>query len=167
MRLIVLNLWTVRRGRILSRRERSTGSPDRASADADDTTPEFGIGREPGSSVLELAGRSHGNAATPPDQSRGYFPLPSHVGSVADQLSPTCVLSIPRSQGSEFPCVIVPLHRQHCLMLQRKLLCTAVTRGGELVVLVGSRKILAMAAWWADAGRRYAALRLAAEVAAA
>ena len=115
--------------------------------------------REPGSSVLELARRSHGNAVPPLDQSRGYFPLPSHAGSVADQLSPTCVLSTHKSQGSEFPCVVIPLHTQHYLMLQRNLLYTAVTRGRKLVIIMGTKKALAMAIRRSDTGRKYMALR--------
>ena len=59
-----------------------------------------------------------------------------------DELSLAYVLSIHKSQGSEFPCVVIPLHTQHYLMLQRNLLYTAITRGKQLVVLVGSRKAL-------------------------
>ncbi len=46
-----------------------------------------------------------------------------------DKLSLAYVLSIHKSQGSEFPCVVIPLHTLHYLMLQRNLLYTAVTRG--------------------------------------
>ena len=76
-----------------------------------------------------------------------------------DELSLAYVLSIHKSQGSEFPCVVIPLHTQHYLMLQRNLLYTAVTRGKRLVVLVGSKKALAMAVHRADTGQRYTALR--------
>jgi len=62
-----------------------------------------------------------------------------------DELSLAYVLSIHKSQGSEFPCVVIPLHTQHYLMLQRNLLYTAVTRGKKLVVLVGTKKALGMA----------------------
>ena len=48
-----------------------------------------------------------------------------------DELSLAYVLSIHKSQGSEFPCVVIPLHTQHYLMLQRNLLYTAVTQGQE------------------------------------
>ena len=54
-----------------------------------------------------------------------------------DELSLAYVLSIHKSQGSEFPCVVIPLHTQHYLMLQRNLLYTAITRGKRLVILVG------------------------------
>ncbi len=54
-----------------------------------------------------------------------------------DELSLAYALSIHKSQGSEYPCVVIPLHTQHYMMLQRNLLYTAVTRGKRLVVLVG------------------------------
>jgi exodeoxyribonuclease V alpha subunit len=50
-----------------------------------------------------------------------------------------------KSQGSEYPAVVIPLHTSHYLMLHRSILYTAVTRGKKLVVLAGSRKALAMA----------------------
>lgn len=62
-----------------------------------------------------------------------------------DELSLAYALTIHKSQGSEYPAVVIPLHTQHFLMLQRNLLYTAVTRGKKLVVLVGSRKALEMA----------------------
>ncbi len=76
-----------------------------------------------------------------------------------DELALAYVLSIHKSQGSEFPCVVVPLHTQHYLMLQRNLLYTAVTRGKRLVVLVGTKKALGMAVRRQDTGLRYTALR--------
>jgi len=54
-------------------------------------------------------------------------------------------ISIHKSQGSEFPAVVVPLLNQHYMMLQRNLLYTAVTRAKSLVVLVGSRQAIAIA----------------------
>ncbi len=53
--------------------------------------------------------------------------------------------SIHKSQGSEYPAVVVPLHTQHAVLLRRNLLYTAVTRGRRLVVLVGSTRALALA----------------------
>lgn len=53
--------------------------------------------------------------------------------------------SVHKSQGSEYPAVVIPLHTSHYLMLHRSILYTAVTRGKKLVVLVGSKKALAMA----------------------
>lgn len=76
-----------------------------------------------------------------------------------DELSLAYVLSIHKSQGSEFPCVVIPVHTQHYLMLQRNLLYTAVTRGKKLVVLVGTKKALGMAVRRQDTRRRYTALR--------
>jgi exodeoxyribonuclease V alpha subunit len=55
------------------------------------------------------------------------------------------MVSIRRSQGSEYPYVVVPLTRNAWLMLQRNLLYTAVTRAKRMVVLVGSRRALAKA----------------------
>ncbi|MCI0457845.1 MAG: ATP-dependent RecD-like DNA helicase, partial [Gemmataceae bacterium] len=62
-----------------------------------------------------------------------------------DELALAYAMSIHRSQGSEYPAVLVPLHMQHRIMLQRNLLYTAITRGKQLVVLVGSRQALALA----------------------
>jgi exodeoxyribonuclease V alpha subunit len=76
-----------------------------------------------------------------------------------DELSLAYVLSIHKSQGSEFPCVVIPLHTQHYMMLQRNLLYTAVTRGKRLVVLVGTKKALGIAIRRADTRHRYTALR--------
>ena len=76
-----------------------------------------------------------------------------------DELSLAYVLSIHKSQGSEFPCVVIPLHTQHYMMLQRNLLYTAVTRGKKLVILVGTKKALGMAVKRQDTSRRYTALR--------
>lgn len=76
-----------------------------------------------------------------------------------DELSLAYVLSIHKSQGSEFPCVVIPLHTQHYLMLQRNLLYTAITRGKRLVILVGTKKALGMAVRRADTGQRHTTLR--------
>ena len=54
-------------------------------------------------------------------------------------------ITIHKSQGSEYPAVVIPLTTQHYPMLQRNLLYTGVTRGKRLVVLVGQRKALAIA----------------------
>lgn len=60
-----------------------------------------------------------------------------------------CVLAycstIHKSQGSEYPVIVVPVHTQHYVMLQRNLIYTAITRGQRLVVAVGSKKALAIA----------------------
>ncbi len=75
-----------------------------------------------------------------------------------DELTHAYAVSIHRSQGSEYPCVVVPLVLGAWLMLQRNLLYTAVTRAKRIVVLVGSPRALAKAVRTQGAGRRYTAL---------
>jgi exodeoxyribonuclease V alpha subunit len=75
-----------------------------------------------------------------------------------DELTHAYAVSIHRSQGSEYPCVVIPLTTSAWLMLQRNLLYTAVTRAKRMVVLVGSRRALAKAVRTHGAGRRYTAL---------
>lgn len=75
-----------------------------------------------------------------------------------DQLTLAYAVTVHKSQGSEFPAVVAPIATQHFVMLQRNLLYTAVTRGKRLVVLVGSRRALALAVGKADAQRRYTLL---------
>jgi exodeoxyribonuclease V alpha subunit len=65
--------------------------------------------------------------------------------SELDQLSLAYAITIHKSQGSEFPAVVIPLATQHYLLLQRNLVYTAVTRGKSLVVLVGQSKALGLA----------------------
>lgn len=74
------------------------------------------------------------------------------------QLTPAYAVTIHKSQGSEYPAVVVPIHTQHYRMLQRNLIYTAVTRARRLVVLVGMPKALDIAVERADAGRRCTAL---------
>jgi exodeoxyribonuclease V alpha subunit len=62
-----------------------------------------------------------------------------------DELSLAYAITIHKSQGSEFPAMVVPLAMQHYLLLQRNLVYTAMTRGKRLVVLVGQKKALAIA----------------------
>jgi exodeoxyribonuclease V alpha subunit len=62
-----------------------------------------------------------------------------------DEINLAYATSVHKSQGSEYPIVVIPLHTSHYLLLHRSILYTAVTRGKKLVVLVGSRKALAMA----------------------
>ncbi len=64
-----------------------------------------------------------------------------------------------KSQGSEYPALVVPLVTQHYTMLERNLLYTAVTRGKRLVVLVGQRKALAIAVKSDRRRRRFSKLR--------
>jgi exodeoxyribonuclease V alpha subunit len=74
-------------------------------------------------------------------------------------LSLAYACSIHKSQGSEYPAVVIPLHTQHFVMLQRNLLYTGVTRGKKLVALVGSRKALWIAVQKQDTSFRYSMLR--------
>jgi exodeoxyribonuclease V alpha subunit len=62
-----------------------------------------------------------------------------------DEISLAYAMSVHKSQGSEYPAVVIPLHTAHFPMLHRSILYTAVTRGKELVVLVGSKRAVAMA----------------------
>ena len=76
-----------------------------------------------------------------------------------DELALCYATTIHKSQGSEYPCVLVPIHTQHFVMLQRNLIYTAVTRGRKLVVLTGSKKAVAMAVRRADTARRVTCLQ--------
>jgi exodeoxyribonuclease V alpha subunit len=75
-----------------------------------------------------------------------------------DELAHAYAITIHRSQGSEYPAVIIPMTTSAWMMLQRNLLYTAVTRAKKLVVLVGSRRALAAAVRTVGAGRRHTAL---------
>lgn len=75
-----------------------------------------------------------------------------------DELALAFAVTVHKAQGSEYPAVVLPLHTQHFIMLQRNLLYTAVTRGKRLVVIVGTRKALAAAVQRQDTARRYTAL---------
>ena len=72
-----------------------------------------------------------------------------------DQLAHAYAVSVHKSQGSEYPAVVIPLATQHFMMLGRSLLYTAVTRGKRLVVIVGSRRAVGMAVRNATARARY------------
>ncbi|GAB2889415.1 SF1B family DNA helicase RecD2 [Streptomyces mayteni] len=83
-----------------------------------------------------------------------------------DELSHAYAVTIHRSQGSEYPCVIIPVTMSAWMMLERNLLYTAVTRAKKLVVLVGSRRALGQAVRSVSAGSRCTALdaRLAGKI---
>ncbi|HKM72041.1 MAG TPA: ATP-binding domain-containing protein, partial [Stellaceae bacterium] len=76
-----------------------------------------------------------------------------------DELVLAYATTIHKSQGSEYPAVVIPLTTQHYVMLQRNLLYTGVTRGKRLVVLVGQRKALAIAVKGGRVRRRWSKLR--------
>ena len=76
-----------------------------------------------------------------------------------DALVPAYATTIHKSQGSEYPAVVIPLMTQHYVMLRRNLLYTGVTRGKRLVVLVGQRKAIAIAVRATSGRRRWSKLR--------
>jgi exodeoxyribonuclease V alpha subunit len=75
-----------------------------------------------------------------------------------DELTHAYAITIHRSQGSEYPAVVIPLTTSSWMMLQRNLLYTGITRAKQLIVLVGSRRALAQAVRTPGAGRRRTAL---------
>jgi exodeoxyribonuclease V alpha subunit len=101
-----------------------------------------GIDQEEGELVVTFDGR---------DVSYGFGEL--------DELVLAYATTIHKSQGSEYPAVVIPLVTQHYMMLARNLLYTGVTRGKRLVVLVGQRKALAIAVRNQGSRRRWAKLR--------
>ncbi|MEM9407566.1 MAG: ATP-dependent RecD-like DNA helicase [Acidobacteriota bacterium] len=76
-----------------------------------------------------------------------------------DQLVLAYAITIHKSQGSEYPAVLVPVSMQQFVMLQKNLFYTAITRGKKLVILIGEKRALAMAVRNQDATRRYTRLR--------
>ncbi|HME69367.1 MAG TPA: ATP-dependent RecD-like DNA helicase [Myxococcota bacterium] len=77
-----------------------------------------------------------------------------------DELVLAYACSIHKAQGSEYPCVVIPLHTQHYVMLQRNLLYTGVTRARKMVIVVGSKKALAIAVKNAKTAARFTRLSL-------
>jgi exodeoxyribonuclease V alpha subunit len=67
------------------------------------------------------------------------------AGDALDDLEPAWAITVHKSQGSEYPAVVIPILTQHYILLQRNLLYTGVTRGKKLVVIVGTKKALAIA----------------------
>jgi len=76
-----------------------------------------------------------------------------------DELRLAYALTIHKSQGSEFPCVIIPVSTQHYVLLERSLIYTAVTRARKLVVLVGDPKALTLAVKKQETRKRHTGLR--------
>ena len=75
-----------------------------------------------------------------------------------DALVPAYAATVHKSQGSEYPAVVIPVLTQHYAMLKRNLLYTGVTRGKRLVVLVGQKKAVAIAVRNASGRQRWSKL---------
>jgi exodeoxyribonuclease V alpha subunit len=78
--------------------------------------------------------------------------------SELDELVLAYAVSIHKSQGSEYPAVVIPLLTQHYIMLQRNLLYTAITRAKQMVIIVGSKRAMAIAIKNAKVQHRYTGL---------
>ena len=76
-----------------------------------------------------------------------------------DTLVPAYATTIHKSQGSEYPAVVIPLAMQHWTMLARNLLYTGVTRGKRLVVVIGQRKAVGIAVRGGNMRPRWTKLR--------
>jgi len=79
-------------------------------------------------------------------------------GSLSE-IVPAYAISVHKSQGSEYPAVVLPLSTQHFVLLQRNLLYTAITRGRRLVVLVGTQRALRIAVQEAGVRQRFTQLK--------
>ena len=75
-----------------------------------------------------------------------------------DQVALAYATTIHKSQGSEYPVVVIPVTLQHLVMLHRNLLYTGVTRGKRLVILVGEKKACAVAVYGTMTKPRYTKL---------
>jgi len=82
----------------------------------------------------------------------------SYAFDELEELAPAYAVSIHKSQGSEYPAVVIPLMTEHYILLQRNLLYTAITRGKKLAVIVGSRKALGIAIGNNKPGQRLSSL---------
>ncbi len=72
-----------------------------------------------------------------------------------DELVLAYAVSIHKSQGSDYPAVVIPLLTQHYIMLQKNLVYTGITRGKNLVVFIGTKKALAIVVRNAGTNQRY------------
>ena len=75
-----------------------------------------------------------------------------------DQVALAYAVSVHKSQGSEYPAIVIPVMMQHYMMLRRNLIYTGITRGKKMVVLVGQRKAIGMAVKGRIDGRRWSKL---------
>ena len=76
-----------------------------------------------------------------------------------DEIMLAYAISVHKSQGSEYPVVIMPVLTQHYILLQRNLLYTGITRGKKLVILIGTKKALAIAIKNDKPQKRYTLLK--------
>lgn len=76
-----------------------------------------------------------------------------------DEVTHAYAVTIHKAQGSEYPCIVIPVDMQHYMMLHRNLIYTGITRGRKMVVLIGAVKALAMAVKRTDSKRRITTLR--------
>jgi exodeoxyribonuclease V alpha subunit len=76
-----------------------------------------------------------------------------------DEIVLAYAISVHKSQGSEYPAVVLPLLTQHYVLLQKNLIYTAVTRGKNLVVIIGTRKALAIGVKNNKTEQRFTSLR--------
>jgi exodeoxyribonuclease V alpha subunit len=84
--------------------------------------------------------------------------LVEYAATELDEVIHAYAVTVHKSQGSEYPAVVVPIHTQHYPMLQRNLIYTAMTRGKRLVVFLGTKKALAIALNNAKVRRRWSHL---------
>jgi exodeoxyribonuclease V alpha subunit len=84
--------------------------------------------------------------------------VPYPLGEL-DQVTLAYATTIHKSQGSEYPAVVIPIAMAHYMMLKRNLIYTGITRGKRLVVIVGQKRALAMAVRTSDDGKRWSKLR--------
>jgi exodeoxyribonuclease V alpha subunit len=77
---------------------------------------------------------------------------------ITDEISPAYAITIQKSQGSEFPAVVIPLATQHCMLLQRNLIYTGIMRGMRLQVMIGQKKAFAIAVRNGRPQERYSGL---------
>jgi exodeoxyribonuclease V alpha subunit len=75
-----------------------------------------------------------------------------------DEIALAYAVSIHKSQGSEYPAVVIPMMMQHYMMLRRNLLYTGITRGRNMVVLVGQKQAIGMAVKGGVEGQRWSKL---------
>ena len=75
-----------------------------------------------------------------------------------DEIALAYAVSIHKSQGSEYPAVVIPMMKQHYMMLRRNLLYTGITRGRSMVVLVGQKQAVGMAVKGRAESRRWSKL---------